>query len=478
MDSLTAGVARADITPPLGFRMQGVMRRIEGAVGIDAPLLATVLVLADEQTKVVIADCDLIGFDLPLAQEIREIIGRRVNTPASRVLVGCTHTHNGPCTARGIIGGVHDVGGNPGERADLDAYITTLVNELSGLAALADSRRRPARLASGRGSAPVAINREERIEDGRIFLGRNPQGVVDHSVDVARLDDLDGNPIAVIASYACHPVSMGVNTLLYSPDFPGTVRRVVEAATGATCLYLTGAAGNQASISFLQPDWGEKERMGGIIGGEVVKTFYGLETRPHEVVREFGRSLSNLVLYHKEFHPGPTHQVFRTASRQAQVTLQPLPALPVAEAQWADARAALEKLEAAHAPSTEVYPARLVERWAHGVANKVKDGVTQEKLSFEIIGFRLDDFVLLSMPGEPFVEIGLGAKQRSKAGHTMFSGYGLGVLAYWPSPETVAQGGMAVEASVKTYNISAPPVSETVETLVGDFGRLLSDLDL
>ena len=54
MNSLTlkAAVARIDITPPVGFRMQGAMRRIEPSVGIESPLLATVLILADEKTKV------------------------------------------------------------------------------------------------------------------------------------------------------------------------------------------------------------------------------------------------------------------------------------------------------------------------------------------------------------------------------------------------------------------------------------------
>lgn len=112
--TLTAGVARIDITPPVGFRMQGAMRRIEGSEGIETPLLATALVLADQQTKVVIMDCDLIGFDLPLAAEIRWAIAERVGTSASHVTVGCTHTHNGPCTARGALGGVHDVGGELG----------------------------------------------------------------------------------------------------------------------------------------------------------------------------------------------------------------------------------------------------------------------------------------------------------------------------------------------------------------------------
>ena len=71
---LTAGVARIEITPPLGFRMQGAMRRVEGAEGIESNLLATALVLADNDTKIVIVDCDLLGFDLPLAEEIRQKI--------------------------------------------------------------------------------------------------------------------------------------------------------------------------------------------------------------------------------------------------------------------------------------------------------------------------------------------------------------------------------------------------------------------
>ena len=100
---LTAGVARVDITPPVGFRMQGGMRRIEGAEGAESQLLATALVIADDNVKIVILDCDLIGFDLPLAQAIRVAIGAKVGTPGENVLVGCTHTHNGPCSARGIL---------------------------------------------------------------------------------------------------------------------------------------------------------------------------------------------------------------------------------------------------------------------------------------------------------------------------------------------------------------------------------------
>jgi hypothetical protein len=366
-----------------------------------------------------------------------------------------------------------------------------------GVAAMADARRQPARVGAASDEADVAVNREEiDPEDGKVLVGRNPNGVSDRSVDVLRVDDLQGKPIAVIVSYAAHPVVMGYFQYLYSQDYPGVVRRIVEQATGATCLFLTGAAGNQACWSFLQSDWGEQERMGGMIAGAAIKAFYGIETRPHKDIRELGKSLSDIALYHKEFYAGPTHQVLKAASRTAEVALQPLPSLAEAEAQLAEARAALQKLEDEGAPTTRTVPQQLVVRWAEGVRDKVsirsaldlevKADITRatlvssqiETLSYDLVGYRLDDFVLLGMPGEPFVEIALGARQRSKAQHTMFAGYVNGIQAYLPSRQTVRQGGMSVSSAVRTYNIPAPPTEAAVDTVVGEFGRLLSELGL
>ena len=193
---------------------------------------------------------------------------------------------------------------------------------------------------------------------------------------------------------------------------------------------------------------------------------------------EAGGSMSNLAVYSKRFHAGPTHRVLDAASRTATVPLQPLPSLAEAEAQAADAERELAEAVQRGVTVRETVPLLLMERWTKGVLEKVSTGVKQDKLVFEIVGYRLDDFVLVALPGEPFVEIALGVKERSKAAHTMVAGYGNGNVGYLPSAETVAQGGMAVEASVKTYNISAPPVSETVDIVVAEFGKLLEDLGL
>ena len=475
-NTLTAGTARIDITPPLGFRMQGAMRRIEGAVGVEEPLTATALVLADDDHKVVILDCDLIGFDIPLADTIRRRIADRVRTTTTQVTLGCTHTHNGPCTARHTLGGPHHVAARDGEIEALDHYIEVLVDQLVGVSAMANGARRPARVGGGHGRAAVAINREEVAPDGRILVGRNPDGASDHAVDVLRVDDLDGNPIAAIVGYAAHPVVMGYQTYELSPDFPGVVRRIVEGATGATCLYLTGAAGNQACWSFLQSDWGEKERTGGQVAAGALQAFYGIETRPHRQVREEGKSSSTVALYRKEFEDGPTHRIMRSAERKGTVTLQPLPSLAEAERQVAASEGTLQRLRDEGASTVLTAPQEIEVCWAHTVLDRVRAGETQCSVDYDLIGHRIDDFVLLGMQGEPFVEIGLGAKQRSKAAHTMFAGYVNGVLGYVPTAQTVRQGGMSVSSAVRTYDLPAPPTEDAVDTLVAGFGELLAAL--
>ena len=156
-----------------------------------------------------------------------------------------------------------------------------------------------------------------------------------------------------------------------------------------------------------------------------------------------------------------------------------MPPLAQAEAELAKATARLQELEKQNEPTTKTYPAKMVKIWCEGVVAKLKSGIKQENQKFEIVGFRLDDFALVGMPGEPFVEIGLGVKKRSKAKHTQFAGYCNCVIQYWPTADAVHQGtAMSVDAALKSYNVSAPPAPETVDILVAEFGSLLKELDL
>ena len=209
-----------------------------------------------------------------------------------------------------------------------------------------------------------------------------------------------------------------------------------------------------------------------------LQAFYGIETRPHRQVREEGKSSSTVALYRKEFEDGPTHGILRSAERKGTVTLQPLPSLAEAERQVAASEGTLQRLRDEGASTVLTAPQEIEVCWAHTVLDRVRAGETQCSVDYDLIGHRIDDFVLLGMQGEPFVEIGLGAKQRSKAAHTMFAGYVNGVLGYVPTAQTVRQGGMSVSSAVRTYDLPAPPTEDAVDTLVAGFGELLADLGL
>ena len=93
---LLAGVARAVITPPIGIRMLGYTVQEGCSQDVERDLTATVLILSDGSTPVVIAALDVVFVPLPHADRIRAAIGRRVGIPAENVLLNCSHTHLGP----------------------------------------------------------------------------------------------------------------------------------------------------------------------------------------------------------------------------------------------------------------------------------------------------------------------------------------------------------------------------------------------
>ena len=160
------------------------------------------------------------------------------------------------------------------------------------------------------------------------------------------------------------------------------------------------------------------------------------------------------------------------------IPLQPLPGLNEARLQFRECEELLSSAQSSGKTGRDLVHAHMMFRWSKGVMEKVSTGITQPELNFQVVGYRLDDFVLISMPGEPFAEIGIGVKHKSKAKTTMFSGYGNGVLAYWPTADTVAKGGMAVEAAVKTYDIPSPPTFKTVDIIVSEISLMLQKLGL
>jgi hypothetical protein len=211
---MQAGAAIVDITPPAGLAMSGFGARTAPAIGAHDPLTARAVAVDD--TAIVCAD--VIGLHEATCARIRA----RCCLPEGNVVVAALHTHGGPVCMPGRLGG------------PLDArYLARLEDGCVRAIDAAVAARTEARLEFGTGKDPgVARNR------------RHAGGITDPALPVLRLRARDGTVIAVVASYACHPVVLASDNLLWTADYPGVVRAAIERQhPGAIALFLTGCCG-------------------------------------------------------------------------------------------------------------------------------------------------------------------------------------------------------------------------------------------
>ena len=141
------------------------------------------------------------------------------------LMVAATHTHSGP-----VIRDAYPDGKVP-------AWETAAIQKIAGAIEEAKRGAVEARVGTGYGVAYIGHNRRRVNPDGTVtMLWRNetrvPTTPVDATVSVLRLDATDGEPIAVLVNYACHPVVFGPDNLQYSADFPSAMRETVERAFG------------------------------------------------------------------------------------------------------------------------------------------------------------------------------------------------------------------------------------------------------
>ncbi|HET9477638.1 MAG TPA: neutral/alkaline non-lysosomal ceramidase N-terminal domain-containing protein, partial [Dehalococcoidia bacterium] len=139
MNTLRAGAAVADITPPAGGLLDGYGGRFEGSKGVHDPLMARVVVLeqggpSPAPTRVAIVSCDLLGMHREITARVRERAEAHGIAPEG-VVVAATHDHAGP---HGLRGGMFS-------RLD-EGLAATLVDNVSGAIAQAASALRPATL--------------------------------------------------------------------------------------------------------------------------------------------------------------------------------------------------------------------------------------------------------------------------------------------------------------------------------------------
>lgn len=456
---LHAGVARTVITPPVGIAHAGWGAQThQRAEGVDLDLFATVLVLADGAVQAAIVDVEFCTVGRDLATAIRTAVADLTGIPVPHVRLSYSHTHSGPMLGPSWM--------TEGEEL-IPAYVASLPGRIAGTAWEAKRRLRPARVAAGKGSSDIVVNRRFRLDSGRVVVGRNWPGFADRDVLVVRLDDHDQRPIAAIVHFGCHPTIMGPPNRVVTPDYPGVVRRVVGDALGAPCLFLQGAAGNvHALVDFV----GEPvvyRRLGAILGHEAAKVALSLHSRPtQERLVRVVESGAPLAIYADE-PAGEPDGTLRAATRPVRLGVKPYPPFAEADAEARRQAAHLAELRGRVGPD-ELQAAVGVARRARMLADKARLYEGTREIETELHGLRIGPVGLVGFPGEPFSEIGARVKAGSPFRWTLFSGYTNDYLGYVPTREAYAEGGYEVDTT--------PFLPDAGDRLVEASLALLADL--
>lgn len=443
---LRAGVARVDITPPVGIaQMNWGSQTHVTAVGADpARMLATALVLESGGQKFAMVDIDRLFVNG--LEDAVDRASRLTGIPADHIRLGATHTHAGAL--------VNPEKGPPGVDLQplvdmLERYRAATVDQIVGVLVAANQNLQPAHMYGGRGQGTININRRVRAHDGNPpAVGRNPDGFVDRDLIVFRIDDAQGRPFAILANFQCHGTVLAYENKQLSPDWIGMTRHVVEDAfPGALALYFQGAAGNQGPIEGFTGDLGVAHRLGKILGHQVAAVALQIETVRREPTFEgFVESTAYQAKQHWRVK-GPRDATLRFAS-----TIVETPRRQYSEKEISDMRARVERAQKqlAEAESSgdewKVFQAGArVRRFADLLA-KWTGPQGEGPVKVEIQALRIGELAIVAMPGEPFAEIGAEVRKRSPFAFTMFCGYSDGVGGnYMPTAEEYSQGGYEVE---------------------------------
>jgi len=271
---LMAGVAKTDITPPIGTPLAGYgARQARPSTGVHDPTEARALIIDNGTEKIALVSVDHLGFDHGMVDRIRASASAATQISPNHIFIMSSHTHSGggafmemlPLLAN-VLAGKFD----PKIRAFYEQRTAEAIIE-------ANKTLKPVRIGFGAGEARGI---------SRFRSSWPPNGPVDPEVGVIRVDSFaTGKPLAVLINFAAHPTVLGAENMTFSADFVGYARNALEKMSGgaAMAIFANGAQGTIAPHAFQGDDaWQRAENVGTILAAEAFKVM--LMIKPQDSV--------------------------------------------------------------------------------------------------------------------------------------------------------------------------------------------------
>jgi hypothetical protein len=435
---LQAGLAEVEITPPIGYRMDGYFTE-RLSTGVKDPLMAKALVFQQGDAKSALVVCDLLGVPQTLTREVRARAAARTGIPAANIAVTATHTHTGPLFAGERARIFSDLatakyGSDPLARIN---YVETLRDRLVEVIVAANAGLSPATLefVAAREDR-LSFNRRYHLNDGTVATNPGisnakvvgPAGPIDSDLPFLLISK-EKTPVGSLIVFAMHLDTVGGTE--YSADYAGQLANELRREFGDKFLSVfgTGTCGNINHIDVS----GRHRYSARLIGEQLAVSALSIRSREPVVEATLAAASGRVVL----------------------------PLRKVSESQLAVARANAPKIGTSDLPFlTQVETVTTLDLSTRGPT-----------LEEEVQVVRLNrDMAIVLLPGEIFVELGLAIKQASPFKHTLVIELSNDNPAYIPTEKAFDEGGY------ETVNSRIEPGGG--EQLVAEALRLLKALQI
>jgi len=397
-----AGAATATVPVPNGTPLAGYAARSGPTEGTRDDLTVSALVLEPGERRFALIAVDLIAVDFSLV----EAIAARTGLPVESIALCASHTHSGPS---GVTDRLHPAQQEPINAALRDAFVAAGAD----VVCRAGASLVEATVSFGRTTVTgIAANRLD------------PDGPFDPTVFVLKAQGLDGESIATVVNFACHPTILPAESRVVSADFPGALRRHLDPAQHGVVLYTNGAAGDISTrFTRYSQDGVEIERVGTALADAVTSLADFEELRP---ALAFSHTSVGL----------PFWTIDQLRSR--------FDAAPRPDGDQSD------RVE-------------VTRRQGLAILEGMMRGSDIDRYEAHIGLWRIGELTLIGMPGELFAS--LGRALIANHPERVMLGYTNGYAGYFP--DDAAYGAGTYEA------LASPYESETVATLMETIGRLL-----
>ncbi len=226
---LQAAWATRSITPEVGTPLAGYSGRGNGkkSEGVRDDVEVTALAVSDGKDTVVIVGADILITPPNVSEAVRVAVAEKTGgkLTADDILFNASHTH---CSVGGFGPGfvsTFSAGAFDPRIPEMltKQYTEAIVEAFQGL--------KPASIATGHIEVPEHIRNRTREAD------------VDPVLNYLVARQADGAMLYLVR-YSAHPTNFGGSMMLVSAEYPGELKRYIEAQTNQQAHYLGGAVGS------------------------------------------------------------------------------------------------------------------------------------------------------------------------------------------------------------------------------------------